>query len=45
MTIEYDPKEEALPLEEFLELDVVDEDWLTGVSCNTEAPEECESCQ
>lgn len=25
--------------------DVVDEDWLAGVSCNTDAPEECESCQ
>ena len=26
-------------------LDVVDEDWLSGVSCNPDAPEECESCQ
>lgn len=25
--------------------DVVDEDWLTGVSCNSDSPEECESCQ
>lgn len=25
--------------------DVVDEDWLAGVSCNPDAPEECESCQ
>lgn len=30
---------------EMPELDVVDEDWLAGVSCNTDAPEECESCQ
>ena len=27
------------------ETDVVDEDWLSGVSCNPAAPEECESCQ
>lgn len=27
------------------ETDVVDEDWLSGVSCNPNAPEECESCQ
>ena len=27
------------------ETDVVDEDWLSGVSCNPDAPEECESCQ
>jgi len=27
------------------EVDVVDEDWLAGVSCNPDAPEECESCQ
>ena len=27
------------------DLDVVDEDWLSGVSCNPDAPEECESCQ
>lgn len=26
-------------------VDVVDEDWLAGVSCNPNAPEECESCQ
>lgn len=25
--------------------DVVDEDWLKGVSCNTDSPEECEACQ
>lgn len=25
--------------------DVVDEDWLNGVSCNTDDPEECEACQ
>lgn len=27
------------------EVDVVDEDWLVGVSCNMEEPELCESCQ
>lgn len=27
------------------QMDVVDEDWLAGVSCNPDAPEECESCQ
>lgn len=27
------------------DVDVVDEDWLSGVSCNPDAPEECESCQ
>ncbi|UMO76469.1 hypothetical protein DNAM_420 [Pseudomonas phage BroderSalsa] len=27
------------------EVDVVDEDWLAGVSCNSEEPEMCESCQ
>lgn len=32
-------------LEVFPEVDVVDEDWLAGVSCNPNAPEECESCQ
>ncbi|AGH62718.1 hypothetical protein [Pseudomonas tolaasii] len=38
--------EEGLALDiEFPDLDVVDEDWLSGVSCNTESPEECESCQ
>lgn len=26
-------------------VDVVDEDWLSGVSCNTDNPEECEACQ
>jgi len=31
------------PLDE--DVDVVDEDWLSGVSCNPDAPEECESCQ
>lgn len=25
--------------------DVVDEDWLSGASCNTDDPEECEACQ
>lgn len=40
-------KEELLPWEESVEdeVDVVDEDWLAGVSCNPDAPEECESCQ
>lgn len=28
-----------------LEVDVVDEDWLAGVSCNPDEPEMCESCQ
>lgn len=32
-------------VEEEKEVDVVDEDWLSGVSCNPNAPEECESCQ
>lgn len=27
------------------EVDVVDEDWLAGVSCNPNEPEMCESCQ
>lgn len=27
------------------EVDVVDEDWLTGVTCNPDEPELCESCQ
>ena len=37
----------GLPWEESVEdeVDVVDEDWLAGVSCNPDAPEECESCQ
>lgn len=30
---------------ELPEIDVVDEDWLSGISCNTENPEECEACQ
>ncbi len=30
---------------ELPEEDVVDEDWLNGVSCNTDDPEECEACQ
>ena len=34
---------EQLPEEP--EVDVVDEDWLSGVTCNPDAPEECESCQ
>lgn len=35
----------ALDIEFPDEYDVVDEDWLAGVSCNPDAPEECESCQ
>lgn len=31
--------------QEAADIDVVDEDWLAGVSCNPNAPEECESCQ
>jgi hypothetical protein len=27
------------------DVDVVDEDWLAGATCNPNAPEECESCQ
>lgn len=27
------------------DMDVVDEDWLAGVSCNPDEPEMCESCQ
>jgi len=30
---------------EDVDLDVVDEDWLVGISCNPNEPEECESCQ
>ena len=30
---------------ELPEMDVVDEDWLSGVSCNPDEPEMCESCQ
>lgn len=30
---------------EFPDMDVVDEDWLSGVSCNPDEPEMCESCQ
>lgn len=43
----YEPPKELLPWEESVEdeVDVVDEDWLAGVSCNPDAPEECESCQ
>lgn len=35
----------ALDIELPEEFDAVDEDWLAGVSCNPDAPEECESCQ
>lgn len=35
----------SLDIELPAELDVVDEDWLSGVSCNMEEPELCESCQ
>lgn len=38
--------EDGLALDiEFPDLDVVDEDWLVGVSCNPDEPEMCESCQ
>lgn len=35
----------ALDIEDPERFDAVDEDWLAGVSCNTDNPEECESCQ
>lgn len=38
--------EQGLALDiEFPDMDVVDEDWLSGVSCNPDEPEMCESCQ
>lgn len=35
----------AAAMDEFEPIDVVDEDWLSGVSCNSDSPEECEACQ
>ncbi len=35
----------ALDIEDPAQFDAVDEDWLSGVSCNSETPEECEACQ
>lgn len=32
-------------LEESQEPKADEEDWLAGVPCNPDAPEECESCQ
>lgn len=28
-----------------LTLDETEEDWFSGLTCNPDAPEECESCQ
>lgn len=45
MTIE-EMVEQGMALDiEFPDMDVVDEDWLSGVSCNPDEPEMCESCQ
>lgn len=33
----------AIPID--LTLDESEEDWFAGLTCNPDAPEECESCQ